>query len=200
MLWRDDARRLSEVGPLVYATEHLLGPAYSVLYLNPTRALEYMHKGQTERAIETIMPSFIKNGMKGIRFANEGALNSKGVPIVEDINAYNALMQVFGFTPAELSEAYARAGAMKTAEEFINTRRTALLDALYLAKSNMDADGMADAYDKIASFNASHPEKAITPKTEKRSESMHEKAMGQYVDGVRLDPKLRDYLVREHGQ
>jgi tetratricopeptide (TPR) repeat protein len=195
MLWRDDARRLSEVGPLIYATEHLLGPAYSVLYLNPTRALEYMHKGQNERAIETLMPSFIKNGMKGVRFATEGALNSKGVPIVEDINAYSSIMQIFGFTPATLSEAYARAGARKTAEQAINNRKTALLDALYLAKSTGDIEGEMDMYEKIDAFNLRHPEKEISAKSMKRSEDMHEKALTQYTDGVRLDPKLKDYLI-----
>jgi hypothetical protein len=141
------------------------------------------------------MPSFIKNGMKGVRFATEGALNSKGVPIVEDINAYSSIMQIFGFTPATLSEAYARAGARKTAEQAINNRKTALLDALYLAKSTGDIEGEMDMYEKIDAFNLRHPEKEISAKSMKRSEDMHEKALTQYTDGVRLDPKLKDYLI-----
>ena len=199
LLWRDDKKRLAEVGPILYATERLLGPAYSVFYDNPKRALDYLEKDQGERALEAVLPSFLRNILKGVRFANEGALNSKGVPIVEDVSAYNSLMQIFGFTPAQLSEAYARAGAMKSAETYVENRRTALLDALYLAKSNMDADGMADAYEAIANFNAAHPDNPISAKTEKRSESMHNKAMTQYVDGVRLNPKTKNYYVENYG-
>jgi hypothetical protein len=123
MLWRDDKKRLADVGPLIYTIEHMMGPAYSALITNPSRALDELHKGHNERAIEAVMPSFIRNGMKGIRYATEGALNSKGVPIIEDINAYNLAMQILGFTPATLSEAYARAGSMKQAEKYIGERR-----------------------------------------------------------------------------
>jgi hypothetical protein len=199
LLWRDDKKRLAEVGPILYATERLLGPAYSVFYDNPKRALDYLEKGQGDRALEAVLPSFMRNALKGVRFANEGALNSKGVPIVDDISAYNSLMQIFGFTPAELSEAYARAGSMKSAENYINARRTALLDALYLAKTNTDADDIADVYEAIANFNAAHPDNPITTKTEKRSETMHNKAMTQYVDGVRLNPKTKDYYIENYG-
>jgi hypothetical protein len=200
MVWRDDPRRLAEVGPLQYAVERFAGPAYS-MGINYKRGLDQFNKGQTERALETVMPSFIKNGMKGIRYANEGALNSKGVPIVDDVNGYNALMQIFGFTPANLSEAYARAGAMKEGEKFILDRRHALLDGIYLAKTNGDGDDIADMQEKIANFNAIHPEKGvrIDASTINRSESAREQAMTESVDGVRITPKLKNYIVENLG-
>jgi hypothetical protein len=201
MVWRDDPRRLAEVGPVVYAIEHMMGPSYSVFVTNPSRAYDQFKKGQTERSIETIMPSFIKNGMKGMRYASEGALNSKGVPIVDDINGYNAMMQILGFTPATLSEAYARAGSMKEAEKFIQDRRSALLDAAYLAKSNGDFEGYMDVKEKIATFNMAHPEPGIAIKqsTLNRSEKARENSTKDSVDGVHLNPKMKNYLIENHG-
>lgn len=201
MLWRDDKKRLADVGPLIYTIEHMMGPAYSALITNPSRALDELHKGHNERAIEAVMPSFIRNGMKGIRYATEGALNSKGVPIVEDINAYNVAMQILGFTPATLSEAYARAGSMKQAEKYIGERRGALLDNLYLARTTGDTDGMMDMSEKIANFNAIHPEPGIkiSQDTINKSYTARENALKDTVDGVRLNPKMKQYLMDEYG-
>jgi hypothetical protein len=201
MLWRDDKKRLADVGPLVYAIEHMMGPAYSALITNPSRALDELHKGHNERAVEAVMPSFIRNGMKGVRFATEGALNSKGVPIVEDINAYNSAMQILGFTDANISEAYARAGSMKEAEKFVDDRRGALLDNLYLARVNGDLDGVVEMNEKIADFNLLHPEPgiAITASTMDKSFTARQNAIKDTVDGVRLNPKMKAYLVDEYG-
>jgi hypothetical protein len=201
MLWRDDKKRLADVGPLIYAIEHMMGPAYSALVTNPSRALDELQKGHNERAIEAVMPSFIRNGMKGIRYATEGALNSKGAPIVEDINAYNLAMQILGFTPATLSEAYARAGSMKQAEKYIGERRGALLDNLYLARTTGDTDGMMDINEKIANFNSIHPEPGIkiSQDTINKSYTARENALKDTVDGVRLNPKMRPYLVENFG-
>lgn len=201
MLWRDDKKRLADVGPLVYAIEHMMGPAYSALVTNPSRALDELHKGHNERAIEAVMPSFIRNGMKGVRFATEGALNSKGVPIVEDVNAYNTAMQILGFTDADISEAYARAGAMKEAEKFIIDRRGALLDNLYLARVNGDLEGEVEMNEKIADFNSIHPEPgiAISASTKEKSFTARQNAIKDTVDGVRINPKMKQYLIDNYG-
>jgi hypothetical protein len=201
MLWRDDKKRLADVGPLIYAIEHMMGPAYSALVTNPSRALDELNKGHNERAIEAVMPSFIRNGMKGVRFATEGALNSKGVPIVEDVSAYNTAMQILGFTDANISEAYARAGAMKQAEKFIIDRRGALLDNLYLAKVNGDLDGEVEMNEKIADFNLLHPEPgiAISASTKEKSFTARQNAIKDTVDGVRLNPKMKSYLIDNYG-
>lgn len=201
MVWRDDPRRLAEVGPALYAIERFMGPAYSALIVNPKRALDQTAKGQYERAIETMMPSFVRNGFKGMRYANEGALNSAGVPIVEDVNGYNAMMQVLGFTPADLSEAYERAGVMRTAQDKIMSRRGGLLDAYYLAKSTGDVDTMMTVREKIDEFNEKHPESGvrITSSTLKRSESARQKAIKDSVDGVRLNSKMKNYLIENYG-
>lgn len=201
LFWREDNRRLSEVGPVVYTLERFAGPSYSVA-LNIQRAFDLFNQGQTERAIETAMPSFIRNVMKAARFATEGATNLDGVPIVDDVSTYNSVMQLMGFSNAELAEAYARAGARKKAEKAIMDRRTGLLNLAYLARVNGDTEGMQEIREKIDAFNEKFPMKgiAIRGDTLARSFRGHMQRNKEMIDGVRYNPKLKDYLVENYGE
>ena len=196
LFWRDDNRRLAEVGPMVYTLERLAGPAYSV-GINYERAYDLFRQGQTERAIETALPSFMRNVMKATRFATQGATNLDGVPIVDDVGTYNVVMQLMGFSDAELTEAYARAGARKEAEKFIMDRRQALLNLAYLARSNGDTEGLDIVQEKIDSFNEKYPIKGIkiSRDTLKRSYNGHIQRNKEMIDGVRYNPKLKSYLL-----
>lgn len=200
MIWRDDPRRLAEVGFGAYFAEHFFGPAYQALLINPQRAEELWTQGQTSKAIETVLPAFAKNPIKAMRFATEGALTSNGAPIVDDISAYSAFMQIFGFSNAELSEAYARAGSMKTAEKAIQGRRTALLDLHFLAKNAGDTDMLAEIDDKIQGYNESYPQNKISRDTLNRSYRGHMQRIEDSVNGVYLNKKLKAQLMEaEYG-
>ena len=144
MVWRDDPRRLAEVGLGPYFVEHFFGPGYQALAVNPIRAAKLLNEGHSYRALETVLPTALRNPLKAMRFANEGALTTNGAPIIQDVNAKSAFLQFFGFSNAELTEAYARASAMKTAEQKIQARRTSLLDLHFLAKSNGDLEMMSE--------------------------------------------------------
>lgn len=196
LLWRDDSKRLSEVGPVAYTLERLAGPAYS-LALNYERGYDLFRQGHTERALEAMSPSFMRNVFKASRFATEGATNLDGVPIVDDISTYNVAMQLLGFSDAELAEAYAQAGAMKQAEKQITDRRTALLNLAYLARSTGDSEGYAEVRDKIRKFSQANPEKgiAITESTLKKSYEGHIQRNKETVNGVRINPKLKSRLA-----
>jgi hypothetical protein len=128
-------------------------------------------------------------------------LTKDGTPIVEDIGAYNTLMQVFGFNPAELAEAQARARAMKTAEKTILNRRGALLDKLDAARQSGDFDGVQDVQDSIARFNDKVPAKIrITPQTMAQSYQTRRRNERDSVDGVTLDRRMRMQLMEEYGE
>ena len=200
LIWRDDPRRLAEVGPAVYAMESMLGPAYST-GRNVIEGASSILDGDWERGLESMSPSFIRNGMKGMRYGVEGARNKDGVPIVEDVNGYNTFMQILGFTPADLSEARARAGSMKAAERKIIDRRTALLDRIYAARKEGDIDGLIDAMDAANEFSQKHPERgyAITSDTINRSYKAKQQKELDAVDGVYLDKNLAPYLQNEYG-
>jgi hypothetical protein len=200
LVWRDNPRRLAEVGPATYMFEQLAGPSYSA-FLSMQRGYQDISKGETYRGIEAMMPSVTKNVMKGIRFSIEGATNRDGVPIVDDVNLYNVVMQVAGFTPADLSEAYARAGAKKEVEKKILERRSSLLDELYTARVEKDAEGISEARAKIREYNSKNrgPGITITPDTIERSYRGHKQREREMVDGVRINPSLRRKLEAEYG-
>ena len=200
MVWRDDPRRLSEVGFSSYFAEHFFGPAYQALLVNPERAGKLFSEGQTERAIEAIMPSFVRNGMKGIRYATEGAMTTNGVKVIDDPNVYNNFMQIWGFTNADLAEAYARAGAMKKGEKKLHDMKSGLLDTYYLAKSSGDLSGAQDIKKKINDFNKIVPTGfRITGDSLARSARGHEQRNKKTIDGVYIDKKLKNYIQKELG-
>lgn len=199
LLWRDDPKRLSEIGPTLYALEQAAGPAYGA-FRSAERGLKLIGEGQIERGMEALVPSFVRNGMKAFRLGTEGALTKDGTPIVEDISAYNTFMQVFGFNPADLAEAQARAGAMKTAEKTILARRGALLDKLDAARMSGDMDGVNEVRDQIGTFNEKNPGKRITPDTIASSYQTRRRNERESVDGITLDRNMRMDLMEEYGQ
>lgn len=199
LLWREDPKRLSEIGPTLYALEQAAGPAYGA-FRSAERGLKLIKEGEIERGMEALVPSFVRNGMKAFRLGTEGALTKDGTPIVDDINAYNTLMQVFGFNPAELAEAQARAGAMKTAEKTILERRGALLDKLDAARMSSDFDGVREVQEAISEYNSKNPGKRITPQTMTQSYQTRRRNEQESVDGVTLDRKLRMQLMEKYGE
>jgi hypothetical protein len=200
MVFHEDQRRLAEAGFGPYFVEHFFGPAYQTLAVNPGRAATLWNEGHTERAIETIVPSALKNMMKGFRFAIEGATTTNGIKVIDDPNAYNNLLQIFGFTNADLSEAYTRASATKQYEQYILDRRTHLLDTHYLAKSNGDTKMMSKIRDDMRTFSSKVPAGIkITDDTISRSTRGHKEREKQSRDGVVISKKLKNQAEEEAG-
>jgi hypothetical protein len=110
-------------------------------------------------------------------------------------------MQVGGFAPADLSEAYARAGAKKTTEKAIMTRRSALLDAYYLATQNGDTEGMNELRDAMNEFSRKNPERGvrIESSTISRSYRSHKQREREMVDGITINKNLRRRLDDLYG-
>ena len=199
MLWREDPKRLSEVGPVSYVLEKIAGPAYGVAK-GIERGVGLFREGELERGLEAVSPSFLRNLMTSMRFATEGALTKDGVPIVDDVNAYNTLMQVFGFNPADVAEAGARAGAKKTAEIEIKARKKSLLDKLDGARMSGDVDGEADIREQMARFSEKNPEIPITSSTIEKSFSQRRAKERDSVDGISLDKKTRARIMDVYGE
>lgn len=197
-LWRDEPKRLSEVGYLTYALEKFAGPTFSTSQ-NFIKGVQDLNAGQYERGLEKMTPSFARNFLKAYRYGMEGARDKSGAPVVENINAYNVFMQIFGFSPSEVSEEYARTGAMKQMEQSILNRRVALLDSMYLARSNNDSDAVDDTYELIDKFNDKYPTIAISESTLDKSYNAREKAIERSVGGMTFNPKLLPELEDKFG-
>jgi hypothetical protein len=201
MVWRDDRKRLAEVGYASYFIEHLFGPTYttgkSVIEDGP----KMIANGQWERGLEKMLPSFIKNPLKALRFATEGAKNPNGASLVDDVDGYNQFMQFFGFTPRNVSEAYIEGSFKKQVDLQLSNRRDGLLDALYLAKSNGDTDMEDRIYEKIDQFNDKNPTApyVLTPTSINRSMKAREKALNDSVNGVYISPKALQAIEEKYG-
>lgn len=200
MVWRDNPKRLAEVGPVTYMLEQLAGPSYSAA-LNVQKGLGMISDGEAYRGFETMLPGAAKNFFKGLRFGIYGATNRDGVPIVEDVSLYNAVMQIGGMAPADLTEAYARAGAKKRVEKSIFERRVSLLDKYYLARREGDVDGAREIREEMREFSRKNPERnvRIDEDTIARSYRGHQQREREMVDGVHLNKALKRRLDEEYG-
>ena len=187
LIWRDDPR--ASDGLVLGAMQKAFGPAGSYL-VNVENAAKMFNEGHTERAIEAVMPSFIRNGLKGTRYMVEGARTLKGDPVEEDINAYNAMMQVIGFSPASLSSKYEITSAAKNYEKKVADKRQRLLNMYDMARTGGDYDLMSEAREDINDFNTAHPGNRITGTTLQKSQSARKAAERNMINGVTFNKKL----------
>lgn len=193
LIFRENAARLEKVGAFTYAVETMFGPAYSI----GNRAVEGagdVIDGNYLRGLEKMIPTALGNTLKTFRFATQGVRNRNGTPIVEDQSAYEAFMQIMGFTNIEISEAYARANALKRPERILTQRRAALLQKLYLADVLGDREGVKAIEQEIKEYNEKAPRSfKITNDTKRRSKRTKESRFKNSIDGVYVSKKyLKD--------
>ena len=202
LIYRDDPRSVAEHGYVLTAMSQLFGPIGSFA-LGAGRGAELVAEGQVARGIEAMLPSFLRNGMKGMRYMEEGALNLKGEPVIEDVSAYNALMQVIGFGPADLSNAYEEISLKKEYERDVLARRSRLLTKYDMARRSGDYDLQMEVEDEIALFNEERkdPKARITRDTLRRSQAAREAYEENTINGVRFNkslmPEINDLLDEE---
>jgi hypothetical protein len=126
----------------------------------------------------------------------QGANTLRGDPLIEDVSLRQTLLQLSGFTPAELSETYARNNAAKRYEDHYLKRRERLLDAYALATRAGDSDARADVVLQIRAWNRKVPELAITARTLQRSMASRLVYSANAEQGIVLNPKIAE-RVRE---
>jgi uncharacterized coiled-coil protein SlyX len=202
LIFRDDPRSVAEHGYVLTAMSQLFGPLGSFA-LGAGRGAELVAQGEIARGVESMVPSFVRNGMKGMRFLEEGALNLKGEPVIEDVSAYNALMQIIGFGPADLSNAYEEVSMKKQYERDVLTRRAQLLNKYDMARRSGDYDLQMEVQDEIDLFNEARkdPKARITRDTLRRSQAAREAYEENTINGVRFNktllPEIEDLLDEE---
>ena len=130
--------------------------------------------------------------MKGWRYLNEGALTLRGDPVIEDVSAYNSMMQLIGFSPANLSLAYEEVSMKSQFQREILARRAQLLNKYDMARTSGDYELMSEVQEDIANFNARRIDSKakITPDTLRRSIKAREAAEKNMINGVRFNKNL----------
>jgi hypothetical protein len=190
LLWRDDPKRLAEVGIPVYVIERLAGPTYGLVEA-ARRGFNDLANGDIQRGFEAILPAPLRNTLKGMRYGIEGALTRDGLPIVEDVNTYNSVMQILGFAPADLAVAQAQRGATYQIGEKLKNRRVSLLTNLYAARKAGNAEAVEKAMDDIRSFNEANPAYRIKGDTIRKSYGERERRAREAIGGVYQPRSLR---------
>jgi hypothetical protein len=152
LLWKDDDKRLEEVGPVLFAAEQIFGPSYAA-FMGFFRGYKDYKEGHYDRALEAVTPAFIRNNLKAYRFAVEGAESRSGEKIFDDFNSYELFMQALGFTPVEVARRSELAGALASRVNDVQKRKTALLNRLYLTRINKDKEGEREVREDIKRFN-----------------------------------------------
>jgi hypothetical protein len=198
MFWREDPKRMAEVGPVTYTMEQLLGPAYSYAVGVP-KAFNYMAEENYQRAFEQLAPKAVGNIAKGMRYAAEGALTPSGKPLVDDVDAYNVFMQIFGFRPSDVAEAGETAGAITRMQRSVLERRNSIIGRAALARLSGDYEGFQKAIEEAQAFSAKFPERAITAETLIGAVQRRQKALAQSVYGITVDQKLSRRIYDELG-
>jgi hypothetical protein len=190
LIWRDDPKRLAEVGVPVYVLERMAGPTYGLVEA-ARRGFNDIAEGELGRGMEALTPAPIRNTIKGMRYAIDGALTRDGLPIVEDVNTYNSVMQILGFAPADLAVAQAQRGATYEISQKIKNRRVALLTNLYAARKAENPEAMEKALDDIRAYNEANPSYRITGDSIRKSYSERERRAREAIMGIYQPRNLR---------
>jgi hypothetical protein len=174
------------------------GPAWSV-GTQFTRGLKDIHRGHTERGIESMLPAAFRNMYKGLpifgRYAqDDGILTRRGDPIVDDITTGDLLAQFFGFPPTNYTRKQEENQAIKRIDRETNRQRTERLRAYYVALRM--GDDVTDAFDDLMDFNERHPEHAITADSIRKSMRQHMRTSALMHNGITLSPKRRAEIMR----
>lgn len=194
MLWRDDEKRRSDVGFQTFAMEQLLGPSYSVGQ-DLGKAWDHFSEGRIDRGLEAMLPKIAGNVLKGVRYMTEGATTKDGIPIKQDINAYNGFMQMMGFAPADLAEIQKESSSRLGMVRKMDDRRRALTTAFVAARMSEDTNGVAEVLADIRAYNKRHPGNAISGSTLQSALMNYHRRLAQSVNGIYFRPKIRQEVM-----
>ena len=138
-----------------------LGPVAGI-GINMLKGLQTMSQGQYTRGLEEMMPAALRNPMKAVRYAREGAIDKSGIPIREDIGAAAIAGQALGFSPSDVQITSEGKRAIRSLDAAISHRRSELLRAHTNAVLAGDNEAKLEHRQDIAEFNKVNPTRKIT--------------------------------------
>lgn len=190
MFWRDDPKRLSELGYPMYMVERIAGPSMGLVQAQ-LRGVDKIAQGDVQRGLESMLPAPLRNPLKAWRYFTEGALTKNGEPIIDKVTTWNSAMQVFGFAPSELAAAQEQITATFAISDKLRQRRTALLSNLFSAITAGEGDAVMEAEQAIDKFNIANPLYMINPKAMRASFRERQRRSEEAVNGIYLPRDLR---------
>jgi hypothetical protein len=196
MLFREDPYSVEERGYLMTALMQATGPVGSYAF-NLENAMGLLGEGEYGRFAEAMSPSALRNIFKGARYIKEGARTRSGEEIDTDINGYNLFMQVLGFSPADISNAYENRSMALNYQAKVRARRQKILKKYYVGKENGDVELMLEAREELQELRMQYPGIASNDTLARsyRSKKAYEKDL---VLGLRFDKGLKDKLTERY--
>lgn len=155
----------SEDLPTIFQIIEGLGGPVVGLAIKQDRTAKLFAEGDIWRGTESLLPSSVANMLRGIRYADEGIRTRRHDPVIDDISAFGATAQFFGFMPAEYARQLDVNAAGLRIDNAINKKRTALLSKLNRAETIGDWVTARDARREMAEFNRRNPQNPITDET-----------------------------------
>jgi hypothetical protein len=130
--------------------------------LQIARGIDKLAQGDVYRFLEGVTPmAGMRNIAKSIRLSNEGALTTRGEPIIEDVSLIETALQAVGFTPQRLAGQYQLNAWQKDAEKQILARRQSLLNQYFNARTRGDFETASDVREEMRNFSMMNPEKGL---------------------------------------
>tara|TARA_R110000803_G_scaffold5585_1_gene18359 strand:- start:2519 stop:4393 length:1875 start_codon:yes stop_codon:yes gene_type:complete len=142
--------------PLYTLFEQLGGPVVGIVN-SGFRGADLINDGEIRRGLEAMAPAVARNISKAQRFAAEGADTLRGDPIVDDLNPYNAFMQLVGFAPSAYIENLGINSNERRKQNAVDTERRRLMRRHNMAKTEGDSGAVRQVLEKIRKFNDELP-------------------------------------------
>jgi hypothetical protein len=162
----------------------MFGGAAGSLAVNISEGVGLFTKGETERAIEKLVPNaIVKNALTATRYGTEGKINAKGEEVIakEKFTPYDLFVQSLGFTPYKVFKGEESARSAKTDVSFIQDKRTELLAEFREALKEGDTK---EALANIMAFNKKYPFAGISGKNIKQSVKTAGRARATSIYGM----------------
>ena len=192
-LWlRDPDPSLEGKAVIQYYAEQALGPIYGIVEGVLGRAPQLWREGHIDRAAEAALPKALRDGLKAIRYHNEGVNSLRGDAVLEDTSIWQEILQASGWTPHQISEIYDQNSAYKGVERRILQRRKRLIARYALGVRLKDADLINKTLAQIAKFNSVNKSVEIKRSQLRQSIYRREQLSKKAQSGVILNEKLRD--------
>jgi hypothetical protein len=172
----------------------LLGAAGSTV-ANIGKATEAWTEGNYGQAIERLMPAAVRNVMTASRYATEGKLTPKGLPIMtkEEITTLDIVARALGMETSHMAEKSKAARSAYMLNEFIKDRKQELYKE-YAKATPKEQDKVMDT---IVKFAERHPGAGVSANSIISSLRGKEEAPYKATRGQMLGknaPEIEDYI------
>lgn len=175
------------------AATQALGPVGGI-FGGLLKGLDLMSDGHYQLGLEAMLPAVLRQGVKSIRYATEGAQDKTGVVIKDEVSMPAVVGQLLGFSPSEVRLAQEGKSAIYQQDKALGERRQELLTKAARATMAKDAEARAEAMKEIQRFNQKNPTRRITPLNVLQSVRNRQKRIDRAEGGVYLPRNRRDAM------